>query len=68
MSERDWIFRIDDMLNAIAEIESFVSGRSYDDFINNKMAFRAAERCFEILGEAARKIPDDIKARHNTVP
>lgn len=53
-----------DMIQAIQEIQEDTTGFSYDDFLNNRTVRRAVERNFEILGEAARRLPEDFRALH----
>jgi len=47
---------IQDILEMIAEIESFTAGLEYEDFLENRAVYRAVERDFEIIGEAAKKL------------
>lgn len=45
-----------------------VSGNlSFDDFLEDETLKRAVVRSLEIIGEAAKKIPDDIKVKWNTI-
>ncbi len=41
----------------------FVGESSYEEFINDKMKVYAVVRAFEIIGEAAKLIPDVIKSK-----
>lgn len=50
------------IVSAIREIEQFVSGRSDDQIIADKLRIRALERCIQIISEAVRHIPADAKA------
>jgi uncharacterized protein with HEPN domain len=42
-----------DMLDAALAIEEFVSGKTFDDYLSNRMMRGAVERHLEIIGEAA---------------
>ncbi len=45
-----------------------VSGNlSFDDFLEDETLKRAVVRSLEIIGEAAKKIPADIKVKWNTI-
>ena len=68
MPSRDWRFRIEDMLEAIGRIEEFVHGRNLDSFLNDRRTSDAVVRNLEILGEAARNIPEEIVSRYPEVP
>jgi uncharacterized protein with HEPN domain len=60
--------RLDDILDAIENIQQFVKGRSFDDYSGDTMLRLAIERCVEIISEASRHIPRDMKAQHPQVP
>ncbi len=55
------------VLEAIEQIEQFTSGMDFDAFLHNAMAYRAVERCLEIVSEASRDFPDEIKAAHSEI-
>lgn len=48
----------------IEYLQSHVSSTDYTEFINNETQTRAAIRSLEIVGEAVKKIPSDIKDKH----
>jgi uncharacterized protein with HEPN domain len=52
------------MLEAIAEIEAFTTGCSFDDFRTNRMMVQAILYDFMIIGEAASSIPEEVRDRH----
>ena len=60
--------RLEDILDAIKDIQAFVSGRSFDDYSRDRMLRLAIERCVEIISEASRHVPTDLKAQHPAVP
>lgn len=43
---------------------SFVAGLTYDAFRNDRRTVYAVTRCLEIISEASRRLPPDLKARH----
>jgi len=53
--------RLDDILTAIEEIESLLAGLSKEEFALDRLRRLALERLFEILSEASRHIPKDMK-------
>jgi len=63
MSRRSSL-RILDILDAIDRIVSYVGGMSYDDFLADRKTQDAVTRNIEIIGEAARTLPEDFKERH----
>jgi len=65
---RHWRLRVEDILTNIERIQEFTQGISLDELGRDKQRMLAVERCFEIIGEAARHVPAEIKARHPDVP
>lgn len=59
---------LQDMIDAIAEIDSFVAGKSYNDYLSSALLRRGVERDIEIISEASRRIPADLLARHPQIP
>jgi uncharacterized protein with HEPN domain len=43
------------------------AGLTWDRFSNNETLRRAFVRSLEVIGEAAKKVPDDFRARHSSV-
>lgn len=48
--------------------EDFVSNDSFDDFIEDTKTQYAVIRALEIIGEAAKNVPDDIRQKYPAVP
>jgi uncharacterized protein with HEPN domain len=46
----------------------FVAGIIYEQFISDRKTLYAVMRCLEIISEASRKLPDEIKERHPMIP
>jgi uncharacterized protein with HEPN domain len=65
---REYTDYIEDILTAIEKIEAFVEGLSYESFIKDEKTLYAVIRALEIIGEATKKIPDDIRKKNDTVP
>lgn len=66
--KRIFLDYLQDMLNSIQEIESFINGRSYEEFNENKMLKNAVVRSLEVLGEASKNIPEEVKMKHSEIP
>lgn len=66
MSEkkRDWGIFIDDILGSIEKIERYTEGKTFEAFSRNEIVIDAIVRNFEIIGEAARNIPEEIKGKY----
>ncbi len=59
---------LQDIVDAITEIDAFVAGKSYDDYLASALLRRGVERDIEIISEASRRIPADLIARYPQVP
>ncbi len=57
-----------DMLDAARAIAEFVEGKTYHDYETNRMLRSAAERNVEIIGEAARRVSEETRAKHPEIP
>jgi len=66
-SKREYILFIEDILQAIEEIEKYTGHTYYDEFSKNEMAVDAVIRNFEVIGEAVNYIPDNIKTKYPEV-
>lgn len=53
--------RLRDILEAIIEIEDIVHGMDFDRFTSDRRTRLLAERLLEIVCEASRSIPNDVK-------
>jgi len=59
---------LNDIMEAIVDLESFSSGISFDEFKSNHMIRNAVIRSLEIIGEASKNIPDDLRKKHSEIP
>jgi len=59
---------IKDILDAIKAIEKFVKKMSLDKFMADDKTSSAVIRKFEIIGEAAKNIPESIKKKKPNIP
>jgi len=68
MSERAPETLLRDILEAIRRIGDYSQGLEYDQFVEDTRTQDAVIRNLEIIGEAAKKIPDEVKARLEEIP
>ena len=68
MKERPYGLYIGDMLVAMAKIERYVKGLSFDEFVKSDMVIDAVIRNLEVMGEAAKNVPDEVKVAHPEIP
>jgi len=59
---RDLRLYVDDMLEAIKQIRAYVKGYDQKRFASDRKTQDAVIRNLEVIGEAARNLPEEIKA------
>lgn len=65
---RDHTLYLKDILAAIDRIEEFVAGIDLEAFQTDDKTSSAVLRKFEIIGEAAKQIPDEMRQKYTAVP
>jgi uncharacterized protein with HEPN domain len=68
MSPRGWEHRIQDIVDAIAEIQAFVADLDFEQFQSDAKTMRAVGADLMIIGEAASHIPDDVEESNPEIP
>ncbi len=68
MIKAEYLDYIDDMLDAIYKIQTFLSDFDFENFSQDNKTQFAVIRALEIVGEASKKIPDHIKVLYPDVP
>lgn len=57
-----------DMVESTSNALDFVAGMSFDDFQHDIKTQFAVVRALEIIGEAAKSIPDDLRQKYPHMP
>ena len=65
---RDLGLYLKDILHAMESIEAFVEGISFETFQADDKTSSAVIRKFEIIGEATKQVPDEVRQEHPEVP
>jgi uncharacterized protein with HEPN domain len=60
--------RLNDILRAIDGAAATISGVDFETFRSVYHMPRTVERCIEIVSEATRHLPEEIKARYPDIP
>ena len=64
MSNREPILLISDILSSIAKIKTYTLDYTFEAFVNDSKTCDAVIRNFEIIGEAANRIPDEMREQY----
>jgi uncharacterized protein with HEPN domain len=62
------IYRLRDIVDAIEQIEALLTGRGLSDVASDRVVRAALERFLEILSEASRHIPQEMKDTAPEIP
>jgi uncharacterized protein with HEPN domain len=57
-----------DIRDNIGFAREFVSGLSFEEFRNDRRTLYAVIRCIEIISEAARRLPPEVRERYPNLP
>ena len=68
MSRRKLSIFIRDIIQNMREAEDFIRGMSFEDFELDKKTFNAVVRSIEVIGEAAKNVPESLRSRYPAVP
>ncbi len=64
---RDYELYLEDILTACARILRYTEGIDFDRFTNDDLVYDAVLRNIEIIGEAAKNVPMEIRLQHPDV-
>jgi len=66
--EREWRFYVDDMIAFAQKVLSYTNGLDQSGFVADGLTYDATLRNLELIGEAATRIPDAVRAAHPDIP
>ena len=67
-SQRDYSDYLNDIFDSINKGIAFIEGMSFEEFAKDEKTQFALIRVIEIIGEASKKIPSEIKDRSKEIP
>ena len=68
MNDRSYLMFLEDIIESIEKIDLYISELTYDAFIEDSKTVDAVVRNLEIIGEASKRIPDNLKENMKEVP
>jgi uncharacterized protein with HEPN domain len=60
---RDWQVLLDDILECCSRIRTYTIGLDREGLVGNRMAYDAVLRNLEIIGEAAKRLPPEVRQK-----
>jgi uncharacterized protein with HEPN domain len=66
--KRDYKLRIQDILDCMNMIESYIKGKSEDDFYEDFQLQDSIMRRLEIIGEATKHVPTVVREKYPEIP
>lgn len=67
MSERDYVLFLEDILVSTKKILRYVGNKSFEEFINDELLIDGTVRNLEIIGEAVKNLPAQIKRKYKGI-
>ena len=67
MSKRNQKLLLEDILSSAGKIINYTQNLSFEEFVADEKTIDAVIRNFEIIGEAAHHLPDQIKDNYTSV-
>ncbi len=67
MSKRNEKLLLKDILESIDKIFDYTKNISKEDFLSDEKTKDAVVRNFEVIGEAASKLSEELKAKHSDI-
>lgn len=67
MSKREPFLLVEDIIDSAGKILDYTRSLSFEEFTKDSKTIDAVIRNFEIIGEAANRLPEDFKDKHPTI-
>ena len=61
---RDYSVYLEDILEAIQKIQQYIEGLSINTFSRDSKTLDAVVRNLEVIGEATKRIPEEIRSKY----
>ena len=68
MKKRDYGSYLEDIIEHMNYAEEFIRDMTFDEFKSDKKTVLSVTTCIEVVGEATKHIPDQIRERYPEIP
>ncbi len=66
--EREWRFYVEDMIACAEKVVTYTAGLDLANFVASGLNYDATLRNIELIGEAATRIPEEIRRANPQIP
>ncbi|MEN3185655.1 MAG: DUF86 domain-containing protein [Atribacterota bacterium] len=66
--KRKIVFFLSDILEHMERAEKYLAGFTLDAFLNDSKTSDAVLRCIEVIGEASKNIPQEVRQKYPSIP
>jgi uncharacterized protein with HEPN domain len=68
MTQREFRDFLQDILEAICQIEKMAQDITFEEFLTKIEIFLSVVKLIEIIGEAVKNIPDEVRVNYSNIP
>lgn len=68
MRERDYGSYLEDIIEHMNYAEEFIKGMTFEEFADDRKTVLSVTKCIEIVGEAAKHVPDTTREKYPEIP
>lgn len=68
MTEVEVLDYLEDIVDGAEKIERFTDGMTYEEFERDEKTVDAVLRNLEVIGEAAKNVPEDVRKEYSELP
>lgn len=66
--KKKYLLYMSDIVESINRIHTYIQGVDYDSFSSNQMLMDAVIRNLEVIGEASKNLPEEIRVQYPMAP
>lgn len=66
--KRDYTDYLNDIVESCSDIGDFVASMTYEEFTKDKKTINAVIRSLEVVGEATKKLPIELRLEYKNIP
>jgi len=65
---KEYAVYLRDIIDNIERAQKFIADISYDEFVDDDLRNYGVVRCLEIIGEATKRLPQELRDQHPEIP